>query len=128
MKLFDLNRQERNTLRELVIWHLGYLAFIAAFFWVIYYFDLFRSHRFLKEKPIFLALAPVCTLAFVIISPWRKNWLMALKDTRERLEGEPAFYLMGALVFLMGFYLYSVLLWGLGALGPFLFYIGRTGN
>lgn len=123
MKLFDLNRQERQTLRRLALWHLGYLLLISLFFWVIYYFGFFKSHRLLRDKPIFLVMAPICTLLFVVLSPWRKNWLMALKDTHERLEGEPAFCFMAALVFLMGFYLYSVLLWGLGALGPSIFYM-----
>lgn len=123
MKLFDLTSQERKTMRRLVLWHLGYLLFIALFFWVIYYFGLFKSHRLLRDKPIFTIMAPVCTLIFIVVSPWRKDWLMALKDTRDRLAGEPAFCFMAALVFLVGFYLYSVLLWGLGALGPSLFYM-----
>ena len=123
MKLFDLNRQERKTIRRLALWHLGYLAFIAAFFWIIYYFGFFKSHRFLRDKPLFLVMAPICTIIFIFLSPWRRHWLMALKDTRDRLESEPVFCLMAALVFLVGFYLYSVLLWGLGALGPSLFYM-----
>lgn len=123
MKLFDLNRQERKTLRRLAWWHLGYIALIALFFWVIYYFGFFKSHRLLRDRPIFTVMAPLCTLLFIAVSPWRKAWLAALRDTRDRLEGEPVFCLMAALVFVVGFYLYSVLLWGLGALGPSLFYM-----
>ncbi len=123
MKLFDLTSQEKNTIQKLLVWHLIYLAAIALFFLVIYYFGLFKSRAYLREGFIFIYLAPLCTLLFVVVSPWRRDWVQAIKNTYYRLEGEPAFCLMGALVFYFGFFLYSVLLWGLGALGPSLFYM-----
>lgn len=123
MKLFDLNSQEEKTLRRVLLWHLGYLALVAAFFWIIYYFGYFKNHPLLRDKPLFTLAAPGATFIFAMISPWRKKWLGAVSDTYARLEGEPAFCFMAALVFIFGFYLYSVLLWGLAALGPSLFYM-----
>jgi len=123
MKLFDLSDPEQNELRRAILWHLAYLAVVALFFWIIYFFGFFKSHPFLRDKPIFTIISPLTTLVFVAISPWRKKWLRAIVDTYYRLEGSPAFCFMGALVFLFGFYLYSVLLWGLAALGPALFYM-----
>lgn len=121
MKLFDLDNRQRREARRLILWHLAYMALIAVFFIIIYYFNIFKSSRLLKERAIFIYLAPLSTLAFIIISPWRGRWRRAIKDTYDRLEGEPAFCIMAALVFYFGFYIYSVLLWGLGALGPSLF-------
>ncbi|MDR2945667.1 MAG: hypothetical protein LBV79_02835 [Candidatus Adiutrix sp.] len=123
MKLFDLDNRQQREVRRFFTWHLAYMALIAVFFTVIYYFGIFKSSRLLRERAIFTVLAPLCTLAFVAASPWRDRWLHAVRDTYERLEGEPAFCLMGGLVFYFGFYIYSVLLWGLGALGPSLFYM-----
>lgn len=123
MKLFDLSGPEKKELRRVIIWHLLYLAVVAAFFWIIYYFGYFKSHPFLRDKPIFTVLSPLCTILFVAISPWRKDWLRAIADTYKRLEGSPVFCLMGGFVFIFGFYIYSVLLWGLAALGPSLFYM-----
>ncbi len=123
MKLFDLNQREEREIRRLVRWHLGYLLAVAIFFGIIYNFGLFKSHPFLRDRPIFTLLAPLATLAFVLVSPWRRDWLRALKNTYDRLEGEPAFCLMAGLVFIFGFFLYSVLLWGLAALGPALFHM-----
>lgn len=123
MKLFDLSGPEKKEFRRIITWHLFYLATVAVFFWIIYYFGYFKSHPFLRDKPIFTVISPLGTIVFVAISPWRKNWLGAIVDTYKRLEGSPIFCLMGAFVFIFGFYLYSVLLWGLAALGPSLFYM-----
>lgn len=123
MKLFDMSGPEKRELRRAIAWHLVYLAVVAAFFWIIYYFGYFKSHPFLRDKPLFTVISPLVTLVFVIISPWRGKWFRAVVDTYNRLEGSPGFCLMGALVFIFGFYLYSVLLWGLAALGPSLFYM-----
>ncbi len=123
MKLFDLSQQQEREIRRLVVWHLGYFLAIVVFFSVIYYFGYFKAHRFLREGPIFTILAPLCTAAFILVSPWRGSWRRALENTYARLEGEPAFCLMGGLVFLFGFYIYSILLWALGALGPSIFYM-----
>jgi len=123
MKLFDLDNRQRKEARRLALWHLAYMTLIAGFFIIIYYFGIFKSSLLLRERAIFIYLAPLATLAFVIVSPWREQWRRALKDTYDRLEGEPAFCVMAAIVFYFGFYIYSVLLWGLGALGPSLFYM-----
>ena len=123
MKLFDLSADEKKEFRRLIYWHLAYLALVAIFFWVIYYFGYFQKHPILRDKPLFTVAAPVVTLIFVAISPWRSDWLLAIVDTYRRLEGSPIFCLMGAFVFIFGFYIYSVLLWGLAALGPSLFYM-----
>ncbi|MDR3038925.1 MAG: hypothetical protein LBV21_06530 [Candidatus Adiutrix sp.] len=123
MKLFDLSSQERLVLRGLVRWHLGYMFLILIFFSIIYYFGYFKSSPWLQESNIFSYLAPLVTLGFVLVSPWRGHWRRAWADTRERLEGEKIFCGMAALVFGLGFYFYSLLLWGLGALLPSLFYM-----
>jgi hypothetical protein len=123
MKLFDLSLKEKRSLRHLVFWHLGYLLLILTFFSIIYYFGYFKSSAWLNEGTIFTYWAPTATLIFVLISPWRLTWRKALTGTLERLEGEKIFCLMAVLVFSFGFYLYSLLLWGLGALLPSLFYM-----
>ena len=123
MKLFDLSLEERRSLRSLVFWHLGYLSLILIFFSIIYYFRYFKSSVWLHESVIFTYWSPAATLVFVLISPWRPSWRRALTETFERLEGEKVFCLMATLVFSFGFYLYSLLLWGLGALLPSLFYM-----
>ena len=123
MRLFDLNNSQEREIRRLMVWHLAYIFMVGAFFTVIYYFGLFKSYRLLKEDIIFLLLGPLCTGAFIYISPWRANWRRAVINTYERLEGEPAFCAMAALVFIFGFLIYSLLIWGLGALGPSLFYM-----
>lgn len=123
MKLFDLSRSEERTVRRLVIWHLGYLALIAGFFGVIYYFGFFKTNRLLREGPLFTYMAPVATAAFILVSPWRGHWRRAIRGAYERVGREPAFCIMATMVFFFGFYLYSVLLWGLGALAPSIFYM-----
>ncbi|MDR0881737.1 MAG: hypothetical protein LBP55_04245 [Candidatus Adiutrix sp.] len=123
MKLFDLSGPEALEARRLIRWHLGYVGLVAFFFWVIYYFGFFKASPFLREGPIFIYLAPLVTIVFVAVSPWRGRWLRAARDTRDRLDGEPVFCLMAALVFYFGFYLYSLLLWALAALGPSIFYM-----
>ena len=123
MKLFDLTPKEKLSLRGLILWHLGYMAMILIFFSIIYYFSYFKSSVWLHESTIFTYWAPMATLVFVLISPWRSSWRKALTGTFERLEGEKVFCFMAALVFFFGFYLYSLLLWGLGALLPSLFHM-----
>lgn len=122
MRLFDLKPYEAGEVKRFLAWHLGYVALIAAFFALIYYFGLFKSHYLLKESPLFTYVAPLSTAAFTALSPWRGAWRRAIRDTWARL-GEPAFRLMGAFVFITGFFFYSVFLWGLGALGPSIVYM-----
>jgi hypothetical protein len=77
----------------------------------------------LKEKTIFLLIAPLATFLFVLVSPWRRQWLTAGLSMYERLEGQGVFCLLAAFVFLFGFFIYSIFIWGLGALGPSLVYM-----
>ncbi|MGL4207963.1 MAG: hypothetical protein ACRCTY_01110 [Candidatus Adiutrix sp.] len=123
MKLFDLKPFEAQEIRSLALWHLAYIFLVALFFAFIYYFGYFKTTKFLKESALFIYVSPISTLIFVFISPWRRAWLAAIVGTYERLEGDFIFCFMASLVFLMGFYFYSILLWGLGALGPSIFYI-----
>ena len=123
MKLFALTHKEMVSLRSLISWHLGYLALILLFFSIIYYFRYFKSSAWLTESNIFTYWSPTATLVFILVSPWRASWRRALTETFERLEGEKVFCLMAAVIFFFGFYLYSLLLWGLGALLPSLFYM-----
>ena len=123
MKLFDLSFKESRALHRLIFWHLGYISLILIFFSIIYYFGYFKSSGWLDESALFTYWSPAATLIFVLVSPWRPGWQKALTGTFERLEGEKIFCLMATLVFCFGFYLYSLLLWGLGALLPSLFYM-----
>jgi hypothetical protein len=104
-------------------WHLAYITLIAVFFFVIYNFGYFRSVFILEEKYIFLILAPVFTFLFILVCPWRPQWKNAIKSMYERLEGQEIFCLLGAFVLLFGFLGYSILIWGLGALVPAIFYM-----
>jgi hypothetical protein len=118
VKLFDLSDQEKKSLRQFWRWHLGYIVVVAIFFSVIYATGLFRGIFIFREKFIFLVLAPLSTIIFVFLSPWRKNWREAIVDTKRRLEGQAVFCLLAGFVFVFGFFVYSVFIWGLGALGP----------
>jgi 4-hydroxybenzoate polyprenyltransferase len=114
---------ELRRLTRFARWHLAYVALVAAFFSLLYATGAFRSSVFLMEKFIFLVMAPAATVAFVLISPWRGDWRDAITGMYQRLEGQEAFIVMALLVFLFGFLVYSVLIWGLGALIPSLFYM-----
>jgi hypothetical protein len=118
VRLFDLSPEEKSRLRQFWRWHLGYLLAVALFFTVIYLTGLFRSHLIFRERFIFLVLAPASTAVFVFLSPWRGLWREAILDTRRRLDGQVVFCLMAGFVFAFGFFIYSVFIWGLGALGP----------
>lgn len=104
-------------------WHLAYICLVAIFFSVVYFTGNFRKNFFLEEKFIFVFLAPLATLVFVTISPWRKAWKDALFGLFKRVEGQEIFFALGSFVFLFGFFLYSLFIWGLGALLPSLFYM-----
>jgi hypothetical protein len=123
MKLFDLNPHEAKHLKRVALWHLGYIATVALFFALIYYFGLYKSHRLLRESPLFSYVAPISTAIFVIISPWRNSWRAAILETIKKMDNEPVFCLMGGIVFTVGLFLASVVLWGLGAVGPALLYL-----
>jgi hypothetical protein len=116
--LFDLTEEEKKRLRQFWQWHLGYLLVVIVFFSVIYFNGLFRSHPLFREKFIFLVLAPLSTVIFVAVSPWRRLWQESLTDMHRRLEGQAVFCLLAGFVFVFGFFIYSIFIWGLAALGP----------
>lgn len=123
MKLFDLSNQEIKLLKMATAWHLSYIALIGLFFSYIYWGGYFRSNYFLKENFLFYYAAPLSTVIFSFMAPWRNKWARLVKDMRRRLDGEMVFCVMAGWVFFVGFYLYSLLLWGLGALGPSLWHM-----
>lgn len=122
MKLFDLLPNEKISLNRFLAWHFGYFVFISVFFLIIFEYGWFKSHWLLKETGIINVLAPSCTLLFVILSPFRRNWLNAIVNMYKALDGELVFCLMAVVVFLLGFYLYSVLFWLLAGMIPGILY------
>jgi hypothetical protein len=99
------------------------MALVAIFFFVIYLTGYFRKFVFLEEKFIFVVISPLATILFIGLSPWRRAWKEALVGLYRRVEGQEIFCALGGFVFLFGFFLYSLLIWGLGALVPALFYM-----
>jgi hypothetical protein len=97
---------------------LGYSLIVALFFTWMYTTGRFRSHLIYRERFLFLVLAPAATILFVMVGPWRRRWGAALRGMRVRLEGQAVFCLMAGFVFMFGFFVYSLLIWGLGALAP----------
>ena len=118
MRLFALTQKETSQIRRFLRWHLGYLLVVALFFTWMYATSRFRSQVVYSERFLFLVLAPAATLVFVLMGPWRRRWAAALRGMYVRLEGQAVFCLMAALVFVFGFFVYSLLIWGLGALAP----------
>jgi hypothetical protein len=123
LRLFDTDPVVHQKVNRFFFWHVGYILVVAAFFSFIYITGLFKSNFFLKEKFIYLGLSPIVTFFFVLISPWRRDWYMAIINMYQRLEGQEVLCLLAAFVFLFGFYIYSIFIWGLGALGPSLAYM-----
>ncbi|MBW2062951.1 MAG: hypothetical protein JRI95_15520 [Deltaproteobacteria bacterium] len=122
MKLFDLLPNERHNLYRFLVWHLGYLIYVSAFFVIIYEFDLFRSYWFLKEAWIIYMLCPLHTLVFTLISPFRRDWVVAMANMYRALDGELIFCTMATMIMGVGFYLYSLLFWLVGGLIPTIIY------
>ncbi|MEW5722308.1 MAG: hypothetical protein AB1896_04330 [Thermodesulfobacteriota bacterium] len=122
MKLFDLSLEEKLAVKKFLAWHFGYVAYVGLLAFAIYYFRLFKAHWFLKEYWILNLVSPLHTLFFIVISPYRRDWLVAVKNMYLTLEGEPVFCLMALLLALVGFYLYNAVIWGLGSLIPSIFF------
>lgn len=122
MKLFYLLPTERQDLNRFLLWHAGYLLYVSAFFSLVFGLGWFRSVWYLKEPVIFNLLAPLHTVVFILISPFRRRWVQAVVNMYRALDGDLAFCAMAALVGLFGFYLYSLLIWLLGALIPGILY------
>ncbi|MDR2461445.1 MAG: hypothetical protein LBE38_11835 [Deltaproteobacteria bacterium] len=118
----DMTSTDLRRVTRFARWHLAYIALVLAFFSRVYMTGSLRANFFLEERFIFLVLAPCTTLLFVLICPWRKNWLEAIKTMYQRLEGQEIFCVLAALVFLIGFFFYSLLIWGLGAIIPSIVY------
>ncbi|MDR1657377.1 MAG: hypothetical protein LBT47_07460 [Deltaproteobacteria bacterium] len=118
LRLFALNIEQSKHIRRFLRWHLGYLAVVALFFSWMYMTGRFRSSFFWRERFLFLVLAPLVTAVFVAVGPWRRKWLAALKDMYTRLEGQTVFCVMAGFVFLFGFFIYTLLIWGLATLVP----------
>jgi hypothetical protein len=114
---------ELRRVTRFIRWHLAYILLVTAFFTAVYLTGNFRVSVFFQEKFLFLVMAPLSTLLFVLLSPWRSAWKEALVGLYRRVEGQEIFFALGVFVFLFGFFVYSLFLWGLGALGPSLFYM-----
>lgn len=122
MKLFDLLPQERRGLKIFVAWHIGYTAYVCLVFMILYQFNLLRSRWFLEDSWIANAWAPLHTLIFIAISPYRRDWLTAVGNMYRALDGDVVFCLMAFVVFGLGFYLYSLIIWLAGGLFPFIIF------
>lgn len=122
MKLFDLTPQEARRVRVFLLWHFAYAFYVAVFAFVIYKFHWFKAYWFLKEFWILNLIAPVHTIIFIIISPYRRDWIEAIRNMYRTLDGDLIFCLMAFLVFGFGFYLYNAIIWAVGSLLPSIFF------
>jgi hypothetical protein len=123
LHIFELTPAESRQVARFARWHLCYIACVAAFFFAVYFTGAFRSGAAFEEKFIFLVDAPAATALFVLVSPWRRAWRDAAVGMYQRLEGQAVFCVLGAFLFIFGFFIYSVLIWGLGAFVPSLLYM-----
>ncbi len=122
MKLFDLLPDEKRGLRRFVLWHLAYAAYVCILFFVIYGLGLFKAYWFLEEFWIVNMWGPLHTIVFVLISPYRDDWKTAIGNMYRALDGDIFFCIMALLVFGVGFYLYSLLIWVAGGMFPSMLY------
>ena len=122
MKLFDLMPQERSGLKIFMIWHIGYALYVCLFFFIIYHFHLFKSYWFLEEFWLLNLVAPLHTVVFILVSPYRKDWILAIRNMYRALDGDMIFCVMALLVFLVGFYLYTLIIWLIGSFLPSIFF------
>jgi hypothetical protein len=122
MKLFDLSPDEKRALFKFLLWHLGYVLYVALFAFVIYRYNYFKAHWFLEEVWLLNLIAPLHTVAFILISPYRRDWGRAIHNMYRALDGDLVFCLMAFILFGLGFYLYNGMIWGLGSLIPSIFF------
>lgn len=122
MKLFDLVLGERQNLKRFFIWHFGYVIYVALFFVIIFETNLFHSYWILRETWLVNIVAPVHTVIFIVISPFRRQWVTAIVNMYRILDGEIIFCIMAGMVMLLGLYLYSFLIWVLGWFVPAIIY------
>jgi len=118
MKLFDLLPEERQGVKKFVAWHAGYAFYVCLFFLILFRFNLFKSHWFLEEFWIINLWAPLHTLAFIALSPYRRDWVKAVGNMYRALDGDMIFCIMALVVFGVGFYFYSLIIWLAGGLFP----------
>ena len=122
MKLFDLVLGERQHLKRFFLWHFGYVIYVALFFIIIFETNLFHSYWILRETWLVNIVAPIHTVIFIVISPYRRQWVTAIVNMYRILDGEIIFCIMAGMVMLLGLYLYSFLIWVLGWLVPAIIY------
>ena len=122
MKLFDLVLGERQNLKRFFLWHFGYVIYVALFFIIIFETNLFHSYWILRETWLVNIVAPIHTVIFIVISPYRRQWVTAIVNMYRILDGEIIFCIMAGMVMLLGLYLYSFLIWVLGWLVPAIIY------
>lgn len=122
MKLFDLSPDEKSAVNRFLAWHLGYVCYVAFFAFAILRLNLFKAYWFLEEYWILNLISPIHTVAFIALSPYRKDWINGILNMYRALDGEPIFCIMALLIFILGFYLYNGVIWGLGSFIPFIFY------
>jgi hypothetical protein len=122
MKLFDLVPGEKHNLKRFFIWHLGYVMYVVLFFVILFETNLFRSYWILREAWLVNIVAPVHTVLFIAISPFRREWFAAIVNMYRILDGEIIFCAMAGMAMLLGLYLYSFFIWVLGWLVPAIIY------
>lgn len=122
MKLFDLVLGEKQNLKGFFVWHFGYVIYVALFFVIIFETNLFHSYWILREIWLVNIVAPVHTVIFIVISPFRRQWITAIVNMYRILDGEIIFCIMAGMVMLLGLYLYSFLIWVLGWSVPAIIY------
>ena len=84
--------------------------------------DLIRSYWILSEAWLANIVAPGHTIVFILISPFRRDWIKAIVKMYRVLDGELMFCIMAAMVMLLGLYLYSFFIWSLGWMVPAIIY------
>lgn len=122
MKLFDLVLGEKQNVKTFFVWHFGYVIYVALFFVIIFETNLFHSYWILRETWLVNIVAPVHTVIFIVISPFRRQWVTAIVNMYRILDGEIIFCIMAGMVMLLGLYLYSFLIWVLGWFVPAIIY------
>lgn len=117
-----MNEKKEQNLETFIIWHLGYVLYVSIFFFFMYEMDLFKAYWIFKEVALINVVAPAHTLVFVLICPFRSRWRLAIATTWHALDHEPLYTMMAGLILLIGFYLYSLLIWVVGGLIPAIIY------
>lgn len=118
MRLFDLLPEERHGLKRFIFWHVGFALYYCVVFFVIYRLHLFKAYWFLHERWIVNMWAPIHTIIFIAVGPYRRDWIHAIANLYQALDRDIVFCLMALMVGGVGFYLYSLIILLAGALLP----------